>query len=296
MASSSNLCVCVTCGTQFGIPYEERPPTCRMCDEPRQFVPPSGQSWTTLARMQSSYRNEIKQDDVDGRIWSIFSSPQFAIGQRAILVETEAGNVLWDCVSLLDAATVAFVRARGGLKAIAISHPHFYSTHLEWAREFDCPVYLAEDDREWLNREDVDDRRRFVSGLVLEILPGVNIIKLGGHFPGSSALHWNKNLFVGDSIGISQSGLVRSHHNKRHQTFFFHYAFPNFIPLGPTAMLEMWKRLESWEFESLFSLFYRTTVRDPDVKSMVLDSMQRQARHQENNSHPLLDERWRSKI
>ncbi|KGQ05210.1 Uncharacterized protein ymaE [Beauveria bassiana D1-5] len=257
MASSSNLCVCVTCGTQFDFPYEERPLTCRMCNDPRQFVPPSGQSWTTLARMQTNHRNEIKQDEVDGRIWSIFSSPQFAIGQRALLVETEAGNVLWDCISLLDADTIAFIKSRGGLKAIAISHPHFYSTHLEWAREFDCPVYLAEEDQEWINREDE---------------------------------HGHRRLFVGDSIGISQSGLVRSHHSNDHQVFFFHYAFPNFIPLGPTAMLEMWQRLKGWEFTSLFSLFYQTTVRDPNVKSMVLDSMQRQALYQENNSHPLLAE------
>lgn len=144
--------------------------------------------------MQTSHRNEIKQDEVDGRIWSIFSSPQFAIGQRALLVETESGNVLWDCISLLDADTIAFIKSRGGLKAIAISHPHFYSTHLEWAREFDCPVYLAEEDQEWINREDEDGHRRLVSGLALEILPGVNIVKLGGHFPGSSALHWNNNL------------------------------------------------------------------------------------------------------
>ncbi|EGX91587.1 metallo-beta-lactamase family protein [Cordyceps militaris CM01] len=296
MTSSSNLCICVTCGTQFGIPYEERPPTCRMCDEPRQFVPPSGQSWTTLARLRPHHRNEIRQDAVDGRIWSIFSRPAFAIGQRALLVETDAGNVLWDCVSLLDAATVAFVRSRGGLRAIAISHPHFYSTHLEWAREFACPVYLAEEDREWLNREDEDGRRRFVSGPEREILPGVHVVKLGGHFPGSSALHWNNNLFVGDSIGISQSGLVRSHHNHKHQTFFFHYAFPNFIPLGPTAMLEMWKRLEKWDFTSVFSLFYQTTVRDPNVKSIILDSMQRQACHQENNNHPLLDQRYQNRL
>ncbi len=144
--------------------------------------------------MQSSYQNEIKQDDVDGRIWSIFSSPQFAIGQRAVLIETEAGNVLWDCISLLDSDTIDFIKSRGGLKAIAISHPHFYSTHLEWAREFNCPVYLAEEDQAWINRDDEDGYRQFVSGPSLEILPGVNVIILGGHFPGSSALHWSKNL------------------------------------------------------------------------------------------------------
>ncbi|KAF5020210.1 hypothetical protein F66182_7775 [Fusarium sp. NRRL 66182] len=244
--------------------------------------------------MRSEYVNQIKQDEVDGRIWSIFSRPQFAIGQRAVFIQTESGNVLWDCISFLDQNTIEFIKSRGGLKAIAISHPHFYSTHLEWAREFDCPVYLAHEDQEWLNRKDTEGRRIFMKGETKEILPGVTMVKLGGHFPGSSALHWSDNLFVGDSIGISMSGLSRSHHSGRHQTFFFQYAFPNFVPLGPTAMLQMWKRLQPWNFKALYSLFYTTKVHDPNVKGIVLESMQRQARHQENDNHPLMKETWAS--
>ena len=144
--------------------------------------------------MQTQYKNEIKQDDTDTRIWSIFTTPQFAIGQRAVFIETDAGNVLWDCIALLDDHTIEFIKARGGLAAIAISHPHFYSTHLEWAKAFDCPVYLAYEDQEWLNRDDEDGRRVFVKELTREIAPGVTMVKLGGHFPGSSALHWEKNL------------------------------------------------------------------------------------------------------
>jgi glyoxylase-like metal-dependent hydrolase (beta-lactamase superfamily II) len=117
-----------------------------------------------------------------------------AIGQRAIFIQTESGNVLWDCISLLDQETIDFLKSRGGLAAIAISHPHFYATHLDWAQEFQCPVYLAHEDQEWLNREDTDNRRVFFKGETQNILPGVNMVKVGGHFPGSSVLHWNKNI------------------------------------------------------------------------------------------------------
>lgn len=144
--------------------------------------------------MQGKFKNEIKKDDADGRIHSIFTVPQFAIGQRAILVETGHGNILWDCITHLDEATVDFIRSRGGLAAIAISHPHFYSSHLEWAKKFDCPVYLAAEDQEWLNREDEEGRRIFYEGETQKILEGATMVKLGGHFPGSSALHWNGNL------------------------------------------------------------------------------------------------------
>ena len=83
---------------------------------------------------------------------------------------------------------------------------------------------------------------------------------------------------------------MRDHHSTRHQTFFFHYAFPNFIPLGPTPMHTMWKRLRPWTFNAVYSLFYKTVVRDEQVKRLVLESMQRQATHQENEGHPLLRE------
>ncbi|KAM0306226.1 hypothetical protein ACHAPM_000787 [Fusarium culmorum] len=261
MATPKNLALFVTCGTQFGIPFDERPSTCRMCNEPRQFVPPSGQSWTALEKLQANHRNEFKQDEHDGRIWSIFSKPQIAIGQRAVFIKTEHGNVLWDCISLSDDETIQFVNSHG-------------------AKKFDCPVYLVAEDQEWLNREDTEHRRVFFDGETQDILPGVTMVKLGGHFPGSSVLHWNNNI----------SGLNRAHHNENHQIFLFHYAFPNFIPLGPTAMRLMWKRLRPWDFTSVYSLFFTTTVHESSVKEIILESMKRQAMHQKNDAHPLMQE------
>lgn len=144
--------------------------------------------------MQGKYKNRIERDPVNPSIWSIFSEPQFAIGQRAVFIETAAGNVLWDCIGFLDQDTIDFIHKSGGLKAIAISHPHFYTSHLTWANEFDCSVFLHRDDMEWLNAEDTDKRRVFVEGETKEILPGVNMVRLGGHFSGSSVLHWNNTI------------------------------------------------------------------------------------------------------
>jgi glyoxylase-like metal-dependent hydrolase (beta-lactamase superfamily II) len=120
---------------------------------------------------------------------SIVTKPKFAIGQRAILVRTPRGNVLWDCVTYLDEATAAEIQRLGGLKAIVISHPHFYSAHLEWAERFDCPVYLSAEDKEWLARRS-DKRQVFLDQTENRIEidgqdSGVRAIKLGGHFPGS---------------------------------------------------------------------------------------------------------------
>jgi hypothetical protein len=49
---------------------------------------------------------------------------KFAIRQPALLFCTPEANILWDCISLIDDATITLIfNGLGGLHAIAISHP-----------------------------------------------------------------------------------------------------------------------------------------------------------------------------
>ena len=177
--------ICTACGTQYA-PRDAPPAQCIICEEERQYVPPSGQSWITPDRLAARHANTFRQHE-EGLI-GIGSLPTFAIGQRAIFVITSAGNVLWDCISLIDDATIALIVGLGGLKAIAISHPHFYATMVDWARAFDCPVHLHALDRKWVMR--ADPALTFWDGDTLTLLPGVTLIRGGGHFPGGTMLHW----------------------------------------------------------------------------------------------------------
>ena len=201
MSSPSSLPICTACGSQFNI---SDPKDCKICLDPRQFVPPSGQSWTTLSRLRGTHTNTIERDNIDDRIWSIYTIPKFAIGQRAMLLETPHGNILWDMITLLDEKTARFIDGKGGIKAIVISHPHYYTTYVEWAERFKCPVYISVDDKEWLYREPPEEGMiRFIegpAGSVEEIVPGVTAIKTGGHFKGSLVLHWEEKLFIADTI------------------------------------------------------------------------------------------------
>ena len=138
--------ICTTCGTQF-TPSEQPPVHCTICEEERQYVPITGQAWITPERLAARHANSFRQHEPG--LLGIGTVPTFAIGQRAILACTPAGNVLWDCISLLDDATIAVIKSMGGLKAIAISHPHFYTSMVDWSRAFDCPVYLNAADRQW---------------------------------------------------------------------------------------------------------------------------------------------------
>ncbi|KAJ2978218.1 hypothetical protein NQ176_g3939 [Zarea fungicola] len=149
-ATSDTWLVCKACGTQFPSADRNRIRTCRICDDPRQFVPASGQAFTTIGELKAKgHRNVFEEYAGDSRISYITSRPGVGIGQRATLIRTRAGNILWDCITLLDEETVQHIQSLGGLRAIVISHPHFYSAHVQWARAFGCPVYLATDDFEW---------------------------------------------------------------------------------------------------------------------------------------------------
>jgi hypothetical protein len=105
-----NNFICVTCGHQYtetGVPLTH----CLICEDERQYIGHKGQSWTTIPELQKDHHNRI--EDIAPNLTGIGMVPAFALGNRALLVQTPKGNVLWDCISLLDDATVEAVRARG---------------------------------------------------------------------------------------------------------------------------------------------------------------------------------------
>ena len=168
--------ICTTCGTQF-TQSQEPPKECPICLDQRQYVGYEGQKWTTQSMLHADgLHNVIKE--LEPGLRGIGSTPAFAIGQRALLIQTEQGNVLWDCISLLDSETIKAIEAFGGIDAIAISHPHFYSSMVDWANAFDAPIYLHEADKQWVMRP--SDRITFWSGETQPLLEDITLIHLGG--------------------------------------------------------------------------------------------------------------------
>lgn len=100
--------ICQTCGTQFS---QSAAPSdhCPICEDERQYIGWSGQQWTTQDALARTHHTEVRQ--MEPQLVGIGTQPSFAIGQRALLVQCVGGNVLWDCISLLDEATIAVVKA-----------------------------------------------------------------------------------------------------------------------------------------------------------------------------------------
>src|SRR5262249_1664556 len=140
-------------------------------------------------------------------------------------------NVLWDCVPLFDEAVVEAIKSLGGISAIAISHPHYYSSMVEWSQAFDgVPIYLHFADRRWVMRP--DKAIVYWEGEAKELGDGLTLIRCGGHFEGGTVLHWQAGangkgaLLTGDIIQVVP--------DRKHVSFM--YSYPNYIPLSATAI------------------------------------------------------------
>jgi hypothetical protein len=243
--------ICVTCGTQFAA-TEAPPEQCPICEDERQYIGWEGQRWTTLDDLRRDYHNVIREEDPG--LTGIGTHPSFAIGQRALLVREPGGNVLWDCISLLDEPTEAAVRALGGISAIAISHPHYYSSMVEWAHAFDAPVYLHAADRQWVMRP--DPSLVFWDGESKELGTGLTLIRCGGHFAGGTVLHWAGGaegrgaLLSGDILQVVQ--------DRRWLSFM--YSYPNLIPLPATAVRRIVEAVAPYPFERLYGAWWGRVV------------------------------------
>ncbi|MEO8883257.1 MAG: MBL fold metallo-hydrolase, partial [Devosia sp.] len=180
------------------------------------------------------------------------ATPQIAIGQRALIVPQPGGGVMWDCIPLVNDDGVARVKATGGLRAIAISHPHFFSAITEWSESLDnTPIYLHEDLKPYLQRG--SGNIRFWSGETHDLGQGVTLVRCGGHFSGSTAMHWaagaggKGTLFTGDTIMVAADTRWMS----------FMRSFPNYIPLNRAAVERIVAAVEPHPFDRVYSAWWK---------------------------------------
>ena len=252
--------ICTACGMQYA-PSGAPPAQCRVCQDERQFTPPGGQSWTTLDQLAVRHLNAFRQHE-PGLI-GIGTQPSFAIGQRAILIRTPHGNVLWDCIAMLDAATVSQIGALGGLAAIAISHPHFYTTMAEWSRAFgDVPIHLHAADRAWVMRP--TPAVQFWDGETLALLPDVTLIRCGGHFPGAACLHWAKG--AGGKGVLCSADTATVTVDRKFLSFMRSY--PNLIPLSAKQVRGIGAALAPFAYDAIYGHYFDRVIRTGAKQAM----------------------------
>src|SRR3954451_438733 len=245
--------ICVRCAMQY--PDTERPPAaCPICQDEREAVAEGGQRWTTAAALAVDHGTELREEEPG--LVGIGVEPSFAIGQRALLVRTPHGNVLWDCVSLLDEQARTQIADLGGIEAICMSHPHFYAADVEFADAFGARILIPRADERWIQRpsprvELFDDTVEPVSGLTLA--------RIVAHFDGAAVLHWPDGserrgaLLTGDTITVVQD----------RDWVSFMWSYPNLIPLDESTVLEIAARVERFRFDRVYGGWWgRVVVED----------------------------------
>jgi hypothetical protein len=242
--------ICATCAVQY--PDTDEPPAhCPICEDERQYIGWGGQQWTTVTDLVSHHVSELRNEEPD--LIGVGIEPRFGIGQRALLVRTPHGNVLWDCVPLLDDSARHRITELGGIDTICISHPHFYGANVDIADAFDARVLLPRADQDWIQRwspriQLFDDE--------IEPLPGLTLARIGGHFDGAAVLHWPAGsdgrgaLLTGDTITVVQD----------RDWVSFMWSYPNLLPLDEHAVLDIAARVERFKFDRVYGGWWGQVV------------------------------------
>ncbi|KAJ5626507.1 beta-lactamase-like protein [Penicillium herquei] len=276
--STLDLLICSTCGVQYDVD-------------------------AGLNSSKEKYHNVFTTYPENPNLIAIHTAPKLGIGQRAFLCLGGAttGNILWDCITYLDEETIRHVNSLGGISAIVISHPHYFSTSIQWAETFDCDLYISAEDEEWLGNRGDGTRMKLWNGQRLGFPcdksdgnpDGSDIIaiKTGGHFPGSSVLWWKsaKKLFIADTIMLIPSGLYTVNRPPGTASFSFMWSYPNFIPLTPDAIHDIWKAIKDIHFEDAHGAFLGQDTRG-NSKERILESAKIIIQASGYLQHPLLNE------
>lgn len=245
------LPICETCGTQYA--EASAPPAhCPVCEDERQYVGWKGQAWTTHEGLRADYTLRLADE---AGVLALGLAPDFAINQRALFLPTGAGNILWECLSLVTDEAVAALEARGGVGKIVISHPHFYAAMVEWSDAFGgIPILLHEADKAWVQRP--SPRLQYWRGDALELSDDVTLLRCGGHFAGSTAIHWTGGpraggaLFPGDALQVVM--------DRRHVTFM--YSYPNYVPMKPSCVRHIRALLAGRAFDDVFGFTWGRNI------------------------------------
>jgi len=193
--------------------------------------------------------------DLESGLTGVGTEPKFAIGQRALLVQTAHGNVLWDCITYVDDRSLSAIKALGGIDVIAISHPHYHASMVSWSRAFGgVPILLHEAVRPWVVRE--DPAIQFWKGSEYPLFGGITLVRVGGHFEGSQVAHWADGaegrgaLLTGDQPHVCA--------DRRWVTFM--YSYPNYIPLPARQVNSCAAALAPFAFDRLYGAWWDTVI------------------------------------
>ncbi len=137
----------------------------------------------------------------------------------------------------------------------------------EWSLRLGATVLLPEADQAFITRP-VPDLELY--GDDLEVVPGVRLIRTGGHFPGSSVVHWEAGadgrgaLLTGDTVAVARDRAYVS----------VMWSYPNFIPVDDQTLSEIEAALEGVRYDRIYGGWWPSIV-EKDAERAVAESFAR---------------------
>lgn len=242
------------------------PSVCEICSDERQWVPESGQAWTTLADLAAA-GTRTEWFEVEPALYGVRAHPSVGIGQQTMVVSTEAGAVVFDPLGYLDEECVEHVRALGTVLAVVASHPHMYGCQTAWATALDAQVVINAHDAEWCRNEE----RVVYFDETYELGPDVTLHRVGGHFRGQTVAVWRGGaegrgvLLAGDAVFP----------NPDRSTVSYLRSYPNRLPLSGAVVRRIAAQIEHFPVDRLYNNF--GAVVPADAKAVVRRSAERHA-------------------
>jgi len=249
--ADGSVILCATCGVE----HVEAAGACAICADERQWTPASGQIWTSLRELRET-GHQVQIEDLEPGLVGLRVEPSVGIGQQAHVISTPNGSVLWDVPPFIDRPAVDAIRANGPVLAITSSHPHMFGVQSAWSHALEqAPILVCEPLLQWVQRPDAAItgwRGRH------EVAPGLVLHELGGHFTGSSVLHW--------AAGAENRGVLLTsdtiHGNPDGTTVTFMRSYPNRIPLSAAIVERIAASVAGLEFDRVYDNFGRGPKRD----------------------------------
>ncbi len=139
-------------------------------------------------------------------------------------------------------------------------------TSAKVAKEANVPVLVAEVDKKWVARPDpvikfwADDR---------ELLPGVTLAMTGGHFSGSSVVHWAGGA-EGKGVLLSSDTIFA---NPDRNSVSFMRSYPNHLPLSGAVVERIAESVNRFSFDRLYGNF--DNIIESGAKGVVRQSADR---------------------
>ncbi|BBN04693.1 hypothetical protein MPTK1_3g06910 [Marchantia polymorpha subsp. ruderalis] len=254
--------VCGHCGTMFGVGKARG--DCVICTDDRQLgLLPWGQSWGTYSQLRRLEAPLLLRNAERDLVEISYTTKR----QRCFLILNPLGNILWGSTTFLDDAAIVTIKKLGGIRAIAVSHPHELFGYAKWAVTFQCPVYIHERDKNLVvhNTEFIETW----DGEELALCSQIKLIRLGGHYDGGAILHWTNNgldqdgkgvILCADMLQVGEDG----------QTVSSMRSYHNFIPISESDVQRIIWKLLSVEYERLYA---SGNIRDLPVNAKVLTNL-----------------------